>query len=442
MPNIKIALVGGGSYGWGPNVLSNILGNEYLNGCHVALHDINPEPLDLNFRLAQKYKELAGSDTSFEQTTEQAAAFDGADYVVVTISTGGLKTMRVDLEVPEKYGIFQTVGDTVGPGGLSRALRNVPVFLQLARAMEEHCFNAWMLNVSNPLSALTRVINKETSIRAIGVCHGVRNVVHRYAQVFGAEFEDCAFVNTGIDHCAWLTELYVGGRSAAELLTERGVDEWLAKTPAEAEKDDALGGLFSLRCGLLLWRQLGVLPAISDRHMVEFLPNFLVGMDNVEKFGLVRTTIADREQNYARARARTERMLAGEKELKLSAGSDNVAGWIAALDGGPPIEDNLNAPNIGQIAELPMGSVVETRGILDQTGIRPIVSPMPEQIEAIVRPHVLREELTVEAAVEGDFDKALTVLTRDPLMPSIDAARPMLAEMIAANKEWLPQFEL
>ncbi|MGD8239661.1 MAG: hypothetical protein PVH68_13970 [Armatimonadota bacterium] len=440
MPNIKIALVGGGSYGWGPKVLSNILGNEHLNGCHVALHDTNPEPLDLNFRLARKYKELAGSDTTFEQTTEQAAAFDGADYVVVTISTGGLQTMRVDLEVPEKYGIFQTVGDTVGPGGLSRALRNVPVFLQMARAMEEHCFNAWILNVSNPLSALTRVINKETSIRAIGVCHGVRNVVQRYAQGFGAEFEDCAFVNTGIDHCAWLTELYVGGRSAADLLSERGVDEWLAKPPAEAEKDEALGGLYGLRCGLLLWRQLRVLPAISDRHMVEFLPNFLVGMDNVQKFGLVRTTIADREQNYASARARTERMLAGEDELKLSAGSDNVAGWIAALDGGPPIEDNLNAPNIGQIPQLPPGAIVETRGMLDQTGIRPIVSPMPEQIEAIVRPHVLREELTVEAAVEGDFDKALTVLTRDPLMPSIDAARPMLEEMLAANKKWLPQF--
>jgi len=440
MPNIKIVLVGGGSYSWGPKVLSNILSNEYLNGCRVVLHDINPEPLELNFQLALKYKELADSDTAFQQTTDQAAAFDGADYVVVTISTGGLKTMRVDLEVPEKYGIFQPVGDTVGPGGLSRALRNVPVFLQMGRAMEERCPSAWMLNVSNPLSALTRAVNKETSIRAIGVCHGVRNVMHRYARFLGAELADCAFVNTGIDHCAWATDLFIDGRDAGELLLEKGVDEWLTKPAAGAKEDEALGELYHLRCGLLLWRQLGVLPAISDRHMVEFLPNFIQGMDNLEKYGVERTSIADRENNYATARARTERMLAGEDELKLSAGSDNVAGWIAALDGGPLIEDNLNAPNIGQIPQLPPDAIVETRGILDRSGIRPIVSPMPEQIEAIVRPHVLREELTVEAAVEGDFDRALTVLSGDPLLPSVDIARRMLEEMLAANKEWLPQF--
>jgi alpha-galactosidase/6-phospho-beta-glucosidase family protein len=442
MPDIKIVLVGGGSYSWGPNVLSNVLGNEYLNGSRVVLHDIHAERLDLNYRLALKYKELTGSDITFEQTTDQAEAFEGADYVVVTISTGRLKTMRVDVEIPEKYGIFQPVGDTVGPGGLSRALRNVPVFLDMAHAMEQRCPNAWMLNVSNPLSALSRVVNRETGIRAIGVCHGVRNVIERYARTFDARYEDCAFVNTGIDHCAWLTHLFVGGRSAEELLVEMGIDDWLAKSPAEAKEDETLGGLYELRCGLLMWRHVGCLPAISDRHIVEFLPNFIVGMDNVEKFGVVRTTIADRESNYARAQSRTERMLAGDEELKLTGGSDNVAGWIAALDGGPVIEDNLNAPNTGQIPQLPADAIVETRGILDKTGVRPIVSPMPEQIEAIIRPHVLREELTVEAALEGDFDKALAVLAGDPLLPSIDVARPMLEEMLAANKAWLPQFAL
>ncbi len=448
MASVKITLVGGGSYNWTPGVLGNILGNKYLDGCHVMLHDIDAEALSLTFELALKYKELAGSGITFEQTTEQAAALDGADYVVVTISTGGLKTMRVDLELPEKYGIFQTVGDTVGPGGLSRALRNVPVFLQIARAMEQYCPKAWMLNCSNPLCVLTRVVNKETSIPALGVCHGVLGVARNYAEFFGVPLGECAYVNTGIDHCSWFTDFVVRGRPAYDLLVEMGVDEWLAKPPAEAEKDEVFGDLYRLRCGIMLGRCLGALPAIGDRHMAEFFPNYLEGMDNVERFGLVRTSIADREKGYANGRGRIERMLSGEEEIEIRAAtdvvgerlSDDVAGWMAALSGGPVVEDNLNAPNTGQIPELPWDAIVETRGVLDATGIRPLVSPMPKQIEAIVRPHVLREELSVEAAVEGSFEKALAVMASEPLVGSIDNAKPMLEEMMAANKDWLPQF--
>jgi len=440
MAHIKIALVGGGSCGWGPSVIGNILGNPYLDGCEAVLHDIDGEALERNFRLAQRFRDLAGAATTFARTTDQTAALDGADFVVVTISTGGLSAMRVDLEGPEKYGIFQTVGDTVGPGGLLRALRNVPVFLQLARAMEKRCPRAWMLNCSNPLSVLTRVVNKETSIRALGLCHGARAQVRQFAEFFGSNLEDGAYVNTGIDHCAWLTELVVGGRDAGAMLLEKGVDRWLARPPDEARGDEVFGKLYASRCGLALWRQLGALPGIGDRHMVEFFPGFLQGMENVERHGLVRTSIADRENSYARARTRIQDLLGREEELRLPEASDDAAGWIAALAGGPPIEDNLNAPNLGQIPELPSGAVVETRGILDATGYRPIASPMPGQIEAVVRPHVLRQELIVEAAVEGNFDKALAALTSDPLVPRTNLARPMLEEMMAGTKEWLPQF--
>lgn len=439
MANLKIALVGGGSYSWGPAVVGNILGNRHFDGCQVVLHDLDGEALGLNFALALKYRELKGSRIAFAQTTDQEAALDGADYVVVTISTGGLRAMRVDLEVPERYGIFQTVGDTVGPGGLSRALRNVPVFLGLARAMEKHCPRAWMLNCSNPLSVLTRVVGKESAIRVVGVCHGVRSQVRQFARFSGRSLEECAYVNTGIDHCAWLTELVIQGRPAVELLEEKGLEEWLKKPPAQAREDAVFGALYHSRCGLLLSRQLGALPGIGDRHLVEFFPGFLQGLEQVERHGLVRTSIAEREHGRTKARARLERLLSGEEELPLTEGSDDVAGWIAALDGGPPIEDNLNAANIGQIPQLPLGTVVETRGVLDATGFRPLSSPMPKQLEAIVRPHVLRQELTVEAAVEGSFEKALAALTSDPLVRP-ESTRPLLEELLAGTRQWLPQF--
>ena len=437
----KITLIGGGSYGWGPSVIGNILNNEYLQGCRVVLHDLDAAALDKNFRLAGKYSEAIGSATTFAQTTDLTAALEGADYVVVTISTGGLEAMRVDLEVPEKYGIFQTVGDTVGPGGASRNLRNIPVFLHLARAMEEHCPQAWMLNCSNPLTALTRAVDKETGIRAIGLCHGVVGQVRQFATFFDAALEDCAYVNTGIDHCAWITDLKIGGRCAQEMLLERGVDEWLAKPAAAAREDEVFLSLYNVRCGLMLWRQLGALPGIGDRHMVEFFPTFLQGVENVERYGLQRTSIAERQAGRQRARQRLEQRLADEAEMDLAEGSDNVAGWIAALDGGPVVEDNLNVPNIGQIPQLPLDAVVETRGLLDETGFRPLASPMPKQIEAVVRPHVMRQELTVEAAVEGSFAKALEVLVSDPLVVHIDQARALLEELMAGTRAWLPQFK-
>jgi len=450
MANLKITLVGGGSYGWTPALLGNLIGSRHLDGAHVVLHDLNPEPLSLTYRLALKYKDLTATSLTFEQTTDQAAALEGADYVIVTISTGGLRTMRVDLEVPEKYGIFQTVGDTAGPGGLSRALRNVPVFLGLARAMEKRCPDAWMLNVSNPLCALTRVVTKESAVKAVGLCHGVLGVARQYAAFFGAELSDCAYVNTGIDHCSWFTEFRVKGRPAQQFLLEMGVESWLLKPPPEAKQDAVFAKLYDLRCGLMLWRALGALPAIGDRHMVEFFPTFLRGRGNVEHYGLVRTSIADREHYYARARARIERLLSGEERLVVREAtdvvgarqSDDVAAWIAALEGKCVIEDNLNSPNIGQIPELPAGAIVETRGVLDGTGCRPLASPLPKPLLPVILPQVMREELTVEAAVEGSKEKALAALASDPLVDGIETARPMLEEMLAANRDWLPQFSL
>jgi len=348
--------------------------------------------------------------------------------------------MRVDLEVPERYGVYQTVGDTVGPGGVSRALRNLPVFLSLARAMEQHCPSAWMLNASNPLSALTRAVNRLTGIRALGLCHGVRGAARQFAEFFGVTLDQCAYTNTGIDHCAWFTDFVVHGRAAGALLEERGLEAWLRLPPEQASADPRFGKLYSLRCGLALGRQLGALPAIGDRHMTEFFPGYLHSAESVARHGLKRTTIADREADRRQARQRLEEQLASVELPTPPAGSDNVAGWVAALAGGPPLEDNVNAPNSGQIPQLPPDAVVETRGILDGTGCRPLVSPLPAALEAVVRPHVLRQELLVEAAVEASTGKALAALTSDPLVACPDQAPAMLAELMSGTQEWLPQF--
>jgi alpha-galactosidase len=421
-------------------VVCNLLANEYLQGAHVELFDINAEALEMTAALAQKYCELSESPTTVGHTVDRDAAFDGASAVVVTITTGGLQAMRLDLEIPETYGIFQTVGDTVGPGGLVRALRNVPVFLDLAGAMEAHCPDAWMLNCSNPLSALTRAVNRETSIRALGVCHGVGGSAGSFARFFRTGPERVSYVNTGVDHCAWFTRFTVDGQRALDRLQDMGVADWLALPPREAEDDEAFGDLYPFRCGIALGLDIGALPAIGDRHLVEFLPDYLAGMENVERFGLVRTTVDEREERAAEGRARVERLVRGEDPLALHSGGDDIAGWVAALHGGPVKEDNVSAPNEGQVPQLPMGATVETRGVLDACGCHPLVSPMPAPIEAIVRPHAVREDLIIDAALEGSVEKALAALATDPLVGPGRSARRMLEEMIAANRQWLPRF--
>jgi len=440
MSSLKITMVGGGSLNWTPRLVSNILSTPYLDGSRVVLYDLDPEVLELAHKLCLKYGDLAGSSVSFEQTTDRAAAFDGADAVVVTISTGGLSAMRADLEIPEKYGIYQTVGDTTGPGGLSRALRNIPVFLDMAQAMDRHCPDAWMLNCSNPLSVLTQVVCRETGIRALGVCHGVVGDARVFARFFDVPLSDCAYVNTGLDHCAWFTDFAVEGRPATERLAEMGIDDWIGLPPGQARDDEVFSPLYTLRCGLMLGRRFGVLPAIGDRHIVEFMRGFLCGEGSAEGYGLVRTSIAERETRASEARTRAQGLLDGSEKLRLLGSSDDVGGWIAALNGGPVKDDNVSAPNTGQIPQLPDGVVVETRGILDAAGCHPLVSPMPEVLASVVAPHALRESLVLEAALEGSFEKALAAMTADPLVARPETARPMLEELIAATADWLPQF--
>ena len=440
MSNLKIILVGGGSFGWTPRLFGNILQKEFLNGSEVMLYDFNEEALVLLQGLCEKYVALAGSKTVVKHTTDRQEALEGADAVVVTITTGGLKAMRHDLEIPEKYNVYQMVGDTVGPGGLSRSLRNVPVFLDLARAMEKHCPDGWMLNCSNPLSALTRVVDREASVKAIGVCHGVPNVAKNFAQFFGVDVAECAYVNSGIDHCAWFTDFVIDGEPAIDRMNAMGVEKWLALSPEEAEADETFGVLSRLRNGIRFGLDLGVLPAIGDRHLFEFLPGYLNDREQMVQLGLEQTTADNREQGKVDALAGLEKLLSEGEDLTVPGSSDDVAGWIAALYGGPVIEDNLNAPNIGQVPQLPEGAIVETRGVLDQAGFHPLASPLSEGLESIVRPHALREELTVDAALEGDFEKALAAMKSDPLLPSPEVARPLLEELIAATKEWLPQF--
>ena len=169
--DVKFVLIGGGSFGWTHRLVADVANLPALHGMHVVLHDINPEAIELTGPLCERISDELGADLRIETTTDLAAALPGADFVGLTISTAGEEGNRLDHAIPERHGVLQTVGDTVGPGGWSRALRNIPVVVDIIREVERLAPNAWFMNYSNPMAVITRTLHRASPVKSVGLCH-------------------------------------------------------------------------------------------------------------------------------------------------------------------------------------------------------------------------------------------------------------------------------
>ena len=219
MTGPKITIVGGGSYSWGPLFVRDLLIAPALQNAEIVLHDVDAQALETVYSLGHAMVQQRGQG-HVERTLDLETALRGADFVILTITTGGLEAMRHDVEIPEKYGVFQAVGDTVGPGGLARALRNIPVVAGLAQKMEQLCPHAWLLNYTNPMTTLCRTVSKTSSIRTIGLCHEWHGVRDRLAAYFGVPASAFMPRIAGINHLPWLLDLAVDGEDYMPRLQE------------------------------------------------------------------------------------------------------------------------------------------------------------------------------------------------------------------------------
>jgi alpha-galactosidase len=452
----RIVIIGGGSFQWVPKLVIDLVNTPSLAEAELVLEDVDPAPLPEMADFVRHVVRCKGVPITVETTTDQRAALEGADYVVVTISTGGFASMRHDLDVPERHGIKQAVGDTVGPGGVMRALRNIPVLLGIARDMEECCPDAWMLNITNPMTTLCRAVTRETSVKTVGLCHEVTGAQFTLSQLLDADFRDFEFTVAGVNHLPIVTDMRIGGDDGFARLrelvddAERRGDEPVHLPVGLGHEEHSFGGQFRKRdlmrgnqVKLALFERFGVLPAAGDRHLVEFFPGFLTEESGWGKrWGVGLTSIADREawvdfykQEFAQLRAQTE--------IPSMPSGEMVAPIIDSFQRDKPRDLPLNLPNAGQCPDLPEHVVVEAMCTARASGLHGRDhATVPPVLAEYLRRVVSSQEMTVEAALSGDRDLVVGAMLLDPLAGRIDFDHVvhMTDEMLAATSQWLPQF--
>lgn len=436
----RLCIVGGGSPNWTPTLLQDLALTPGLAG-RVVLHDLDQGAAETMARLGRRIVASAGSELAVEAVADLAEALRGAAFVVLTITTGGLAAMRHDLEIPLRYGIVQTVGDTVGPGGVSRALRNIPVVVEIARAMERLCPDAWLLNLSNPLAALTRAVAATTAIKVVGLCHEPEGVRRTLAAMYRVAADDVHLSLAGVNHLSWVLDLAVAGRACYREVRDdlAGGREIPIAAPAEGYPDPFQDGW---RVKLALLADHDLLAAAGDRHLAEFFPSFLSAeAEGGAAYGVRPTTIEQRAALAERAWRRVRDRLAGEEPVPVARSREAVAAIVAAVAVGRSHECVVNLPNRGQIDELPRGAVVETVGVVGPAGGHGLaVGALPGGVLGTLHRHVANQELVVAAALDGDRRLALEALVGDPLVGDRRVAPRLLDELLRANERFLPRF--
>jgi alpha-galactosidase/6-phospho-beta-glucosidase family protein len=447
---VQITIVGGGSYQWTPELLADLLGTESLHGAHIVLEDIDPAPLEKMDALGRRLAEEMGAGVTFSTTTDQRLALAGADFVIVTISTGGFDSMEVDIEVPARYGVRQSVGDTVGPGGINRSLRNVPVLVGVAKDMVEVCPDAWMLNITNPMTCLTRAVCRETPLKTVGLCHEVGNWTMDLAIALGRPAEAVEATVAGVNHLPVVTELLVDGEDGFAVLSgmvsDAGGLDALVPHPGQSEAEPFSRLDFVRRhvLSLTFLEMWGALPAAGDRHIAEFVPWALTepsrwGAD----FNIELTPIAKRRKHQDGYVADVDSWLAGTKQLQTWPSGELPAPVIDALVTGSATTVPANIPNTGQVPDAPAGAVVESMCVVDGDGIRGRDrAVLPAPFAELVRRHAAITELTLDAALDGDRSLATSAFLLDPLAGRGDLhqTEAMVGELLSGTASWLPQF--
>jgi alpha-galactosidase len=433
---MKVAFIGAGSVVFARNLICDILSFEELRDCTISLMDIDKSRLDTIAALADKIVTDNGLPTQVEATTDRRRALDGADYVIIMIQVGGIEAFVPDIEIPRKYGVKQAVGDTLGPGGVFRALRTIPVLVDICRDMEELCPRALLLNYANPMAINCWAMNKATGITNVGLCHSVQGTAGQLAGYIGRQYEDVTYWVAGINHMAWFLKFEVDGQDAYPLL-------W------QAMKDPEIRAKDPVRFDVM--KHFGLFVTESSGHMSEYIP-YIRKRDNLiarhcgpewlgaETGFYLRICREGWQPHYQHV----EKQIRGEAPIEIKRSMEYGVRIIHAMETNTPCRINGTVPNDGLIANLPCGCAVEVPCLVDRAGLHPCyMGDLPGQAAALNRGMVNVGDLAVKAALEGDARAAFHAVLLDPLTGAVlgmDETQSMVDEMFAAEMGWLTQF--
>ena len=452
---IKIAYIGGGSRGWAWNLMSDLAVEPDLCGT-VKLYDIDMEAAKHNEIIGNRLKgrEDVKGNFTYEAVSTLKDALTGCDFVVLSILPGTFDEMESDVHAPEKYGIYQSVGDTVGPGGIIRALRTLPYYIEFAEAIKEYCPEAWVINYTNPMTMCVQMMYKVfPEIKCFGCCHevfGTQKVIAAMVQKeMGVEKVDRHEIKVnvqGINHFTWLNEISYKGIDLMPMYAKYA-KEYAETGFTDGKDDNWMNNSFSSANMVKfdLFNRYGVAAAAGDRHLAEFCPPwYLKNPESVKswKFGL--TTVAYRKEQLKERLAKSARLVSGEEKMALSTSGEEGVMQMKALKGMTTLITNVNIPNYGQIPNLPLGSVVETNAVFSHNSVKPVFAgAIDPAVQALILPHCQNQRMTVEAVATKDLKLAYLAFCNDPLMTaSCRDARVLFDEMINNTKKYLGHFGL
>lgn len=423
----KITFIGAGSIEFTKNLLGDILSFPELKNCTISLHDINPERLDTAERMARVIADKLGASPKIESHTDRRKALAGADYAINTIQVGGFKATLLDFDIPRKYGIQQTIADSHSIGGIFRALRTIPVMLDIARDMEEVCPGALLLNYTNPMSMLCWAVFAATNVPIVGLCHSVQYTTEQISGYAGVNYDEVTYLGAGINHVAWILRFEHQGQDVYPLL--RKAYE-AGRIPPE---DSVRAELFN---------QLGYYVTESSEHNAEYSAHFIPHAGQIEKFHVpIDEYIRRSEENMTEAEDMRAKLLRGES-FEIERSNEYASLIIHSMETGIPRVIYGNVRNDKLIDNLLEGCCVEVPCMVDRNGIQPTrIGSLPPQLAGMSRLHLAVQELTVKAALEGRRDYVHQAAMLDPLVAAslpLDQIWAMVDELIAAHGSAMP----
>ncbi len=462
--DVKLAYIGGGSRAWARKFMTDLAMQDDFCGS-VNLYDIDEDAARANVTVSEVINKSPKAISKFSYSVSKTLkeALTGVQFVIISILPGTFDEMESDVHVPEKYGIYHSVGDTAGPGGVIRAMRTLPMFEVIAKAIEENCPDAWVINFTNPMTWCMGALYKTfPKIKAFGCCHEVFGTQTFLAEevlkeTLGVEAtrHDIKTDVMGVNHFTWITKATYNGQDIFPLYKEFCKKHAKEYYPFDAEDSSDLLKAVQKRLfdnknlvKMDLFSRYGQIAAAGDRHLAEFVNKnwYLRDAKTVAKFGFGLTPVKWRKDDLVNRIKKTKDIIAGKEEPTFSDSGEEFTLAIRALLGvGGDFLTNVNIPNVGQLAFAPKGAIVETNAIFSKDSIKPVEStPLNPCVENLISGIIERQELTLNAVMNRNVNDTFLALAADPLCAGLnfDELEQMFKEMVDNTKQYLGYWEL